>query len=97
MVALFPPSCTSTAGAEIELLISCTILLFRVGSPQRVRGETSAEFRFPTPNGKAHQRKNRLSRSMVGDAHPTKIALLQLVQDVRLPSQTVKNLVFQAF
>ena len=32
--------------------------------------------------GTAHQRKNRPARSMVGIAHPTKIALLQLVQDV---------------
>ena len=32
--------------------------------------------------GTAHQRKNRPDRSMVGNAHPTKIALLQLVQDV---------------
>ena len=30
----------------------------------------------------AHQRKNKPDLSMVGDAHPTKIALLQLVQDV---------------
>ncbi len=32
----------------------------------------------------AHQRKNRPDQSMVGDAHPTKIALLQLVQDMSL-------------
>ena len=32
--------------------------------------------------GTAHQRKNRPTMSMVGDAHPTKIALLQGVQDV---------------
>ncbi len=31
---------------------------------------------------RAYQRKNRLSRSMVGDAHMTKIALLQGVQDL---------------
>ena len=48
-----------------------------------MRGETSAPMRVSRwALGTAHQRKNR-PRSMVGNAHPTKIALLQLVQDVR--------------
>ncbi len=42
--------------------------------------------------GTAHQRKDRPDQSMVGDAHPTKIALLQLVQDVIIPKRLLSSL-----
>ena len=54
-------------------------------SPLSCRGDTLVRG-FPALRGvalgSAHQRKNRPDRSMVGDAHPTEIALLQLLQDV---------------